>query len=138
MGRHQRFLAAVRARREISSPAHDIFAEGLKFPRESLSISVFLALAENARTWAWLAQSRSLAWIGGWTTGLGPFRSSTDIPSVFSGEVFALLSLATFPQRAMMVTRESLSVSPSEVVQARARWQARNSARRLEEGCGSD
>ncbi len=27
---------------------------------------------------------------------LGPFRSLTDIPSVFSGEVFALLSLATF------------------------------------------
>jgi len=31
-----------------------------------------------------------------WTTSLGPFRSLTDIPSVFSGEVFALLPLATF------------------------------------------
>ncbi len=39
---------------------------------------------------------------------LGPFRSLTDIPSVFSGEVFALLSLATFSYRAMMGTRESL------------------------------
>ena len=43
MARH----STVRARcREIPSRSHDVFAKSLKFPRESLSVSVFLALAE--------------------------------------------------------------------------------------------
>ena len=42
--------STVRARcREIPSRSHDVFAKSLKFPRESLSVSVFLALAEAAR-----------------------------------------------------------------------------------------
>ena len=103
----QKFLAAVRARwrvvpltcREISSRAHDVFPEGLKVTQENFLQRVILG-SQNARERlalgvGWPGRGNRVGSRAG-RQSLGPFRSSTDIPSVFSGEVFALLSLATF------------------------------------------
>ena len=64
-----------------------------------------LAVYDGEATDDCTASAIKLLMVPEWQT-VDSFRSSTDPFSVISGEVFALLSLATFLQRAMMSTRK--------------------------------